>query len=88
MSAATKITASSSKAKASTVGSERAAPAGTQKPAPAKCAEPPRHYVGLDVSLKETSICVLNDADKVEWRERFLDTQGSGGGDPKACAAR
>jgi hypothetical protein len=23
------------------------------------------HYVGLDVSLKETSICVVDDADKI-----------------------
>ena len=25
-------------------------------------------YVGLDVSLKETSICVIDDADKIVWR--------------------
>ena len=27
-------------------------------------------YVGLDVSLKETSICVIDDADKIVWRGR------------------
>src|SRR5215831_3226217 len=27
-----------------------------------------KHYVGLDVSLKETSICVIDDADKIVWR--------------------
>jgi transposase len=30
-------------------------------------------YVGLDVSLKKTSICVIDDADKVVWRGR-VDT--------------
>jgi hypothetical protein len=29
-----------------------------------------KHYIdiGLDVSLKETSICVIDDADKIVWR--------------------
>ena len=27
-------------------------------------------YVGLDVALKETSICVIDDADKIVWRGR------------------
>ena len=27
-------------------------------------------YVGLDVSLKETSICVIDDAGKIMWRGR------------------
>src|SRR6201987_326478 len=29
---------------------------------------PSNQYVGLDVSLKETSICVIDDADKILWR--------------------
>ena len=32
------------------------------------------HYVGLDVSLKETSICVIDDADAVIWRGRTAST--------------
>jgi transposase len=31
-------------------------------------------YVGLDVSLKETSICVIDDADKIVWRGRAAST--------------
>ena len=31
-------------------------------------------YVGLDVSLKETSICVIDDADKIVWRGRVDST--------------
>jgi transposase len=31
-------------------------------------------YVGLDVSLKETSICVIDDADKIVWRGRVGST--------------
>src|SRR6266853_816072 len=31
-------------------------------------------YVGLDVSLKETSICVIDDADKIVWRGRTEST--------------
>ena len=31
-------------------------------------------YVGLDVSLKETSICVIDDADKIVWRGRADST--------------
>jgi hypothetical protein len=27
-------------------------------------------YVGLDVSLKETSICVVDEAGKIVWRGR------------------
>ena len=27
-------------------------------------------YVGLDVSLKETSICVIDEAGKIVWRGR------------------
>ncbi len=27
-----------------------------------------KQYVGLDVSLKETSICVIDDAEKIVWR--------------------
>jgi hypothetical protein len=30
-------------------------------------------YVGLDVALKETSICVIDDVDKIVWRGR-VDT--------------
>ncbi len=37
-------------------------------------------YVGLDVSLKETSICVIDDADKIVWRGRVDST-------PKAIAS-
>ena len=32
------------------------------------------HYVGLDVSLKETSICVIDEADVTVWRGRSLST--------------
>jgi hypothetical protein len=32
------------------------------------------HFVGLDVSLKETSICVIDDADTVIWRGRTAST--------------
>jgi len=35
-----------------------------------KCSQ----YVGLDVSLKETSICVIDDADKIVWRGRVDST--------------
>jgi transposase len=28
------------------------------------------HYVGLDVSLEETSVCVLDSAGKIVWRGR------------------
>src|SRR4029077_20922087 len=31
-------------------------------------------YVGLDVSLKETSICVIDDADKIGWRGQVEST--------------
>ena len=31
-------------------------------------------YVGLDVSLKQTSICVIDDADKIVWRGRANST--------------
>ena len=31
-------------------------------------------YVGLDVSLKETSICVIDDADKIVWRGQVEST--------------
>jgi hypothetical protein len=31
-------------------------------------------YVGLDVSLKETSICVIDDAEKIVWRGRVDST--------------
>jgi transposase len=31
-------------------------------------------YVGLDVSLKETSICVIDDADKIVWRGQVDST--------------
>ena len=37
-------------------------------------------YVGLDVSLKETSICVIDDADKIVWRGQVDST-------PEAIAA-
>jgi transposase len=37
-------------------------------------------YVGLDVSLKETSICVVDEAGKVVWRGRTDST-------PEAIAA-
>ena len=33
-----------------------------------------KQYVGLDVSLKETSICVINDADKIVWRGKVEST--------------
>ena len=29
-----------------------------------------KQYVGLDVSLKETSICVIDDVGKIVWRGR------------------
>ena len=32
------------------------------------------HYVGLDVSLKGTSICVIDDADKIVWRGQVDST--------------
>ena len=31
-------------------------------------------YVGLDVSLKETSISVIDEADKTIWRGRSMST--------------
>lgn len=34
----------------------------------------PKLYVGLDVSLKETSIAVIDDADKVVWRGTVAST--------------
>ena len=37
-------------------------------------------YVGLDVSLKETSICVIDDAGKIVWHGRTDTT-------PEAIAA-
>lgn len=37
-------------------------------------------YVGLDVSLKETSIAVIDEADKIVWRGRVDST-------PEAIAA-
>src|SRR6516164_4819537 len=33
-----------------------------------------KQYVGLDVSLKETSICVIDDADKIFWRGQVDST--------------
>jgi transposase len=33
-----------------------------------------KQYVGLDVSLKETSICVIDDADKIVWRGQVEST--------------
>ena len=27
-----------------------------------------QQYVGLDVSQKETAVCVLDDSGKIEWR--------------------
>ncbi len=38
-------------------------------------------YVGLDVSLKETSICVIDDVGKIVWRGRTEST-------PEAIAGR
>ena len=34
----------------------------------------PKQYVGLDVSLKETSIAVIDESDKVVWRGRIAST--------------
>src|SRR5438477_9925388 len=39
-----------------------------------------RHYVGLDVSLETTSICVIDDAGTIIWR-------GKCSSDPDAIAA-
>jgi transposase len=39
-----------------------------------------RHYVGLDVSLETTSICVIDDAGAIIWR-------GKCSSDPDAIAA-
>jgi transposase len=36
-------------------------------------------YVGLDLSLKETSICVIDDADKIVWRGRTDSTPEASG---------
>lgn len=33
-----------------------------------------KHYVGLDVSLKETSICVINEDDLIVWRGKTCST--------------
>jgi transposase len=33
-----------------------------------------KQYVGLDVSLKETSICVIDDVDKIVWRGQVDST--------------
>ena len=42
-----------------------------------------RHYVGLDVSLETTSICVIDDAGAIIWRGKcssdpscFMDQLG------------
>jgi transposase len=44
-------------------------------------------YVGLDVSLKETSFCVIDDAGKIVWRGRVDSTAGSySNGREAACA--
>jgi transposase len=39
-----------------------------------------RHYVGLDVSLETTSICVIDDAGAIIWRGKCRS-------DPDAIAA-
>src|SRR3712207_6062971 len=39
-----------------------------------------RHYVGLDVSLEATSVCVLDEAGTVVWRGKVAST-------PEAIAA-
>ena len=39
-----------------------------------------RHYVGLDVSLETTSVCVLDEAGAVAWRGKVAST-------PEAIAA-
>ena len=33
-----------------------------------------RHYVGLDVSLETTSICVIDDAGAIIWRGSAVPT--------------
>ena len=40
------------------------------------CLSPANQYVGLDVSLKETSISVIDEADKTIWRGRSMSTPG------------
>jgi transposase len=45
-------------------------------------------YVGLDVSLKETSICVIDDADKIVWRGQVDSTPEAIGSSVKQRAPR
>jgi hypothetical protein len=44
------------------------------------------HYVGLEVSLKEISICVIDNADTVIWRGRTASTCEAIGASLKAHA--
>jgi hypothetical protein len=39
-------------------------------------------YVGLDVSLKETSICVVDEAGKIVWRGRTDSAASRSAGRP------
>lgn len=34
----------------------------------------PQHYIGLDVSLKETSICVIDSSDRIVWQGKCRST--------------
>jgi hypothetical protein len=43
-------------------------------------------YVGLDASLNETSICVIDDAGRIVWRGKTLDTEVYCNGSEAACA--
>ena len=35
-----------------------------------------QHYVGLDVSLEMTSVCVLDEAGAIVWRVKVASTPG------------
>jgi hypothetical protein len=43
-------------------------------PYPIACANLTMPYVGLDVSLKETSVCVVDPTGKIGWQGRCAST--------------
>ena len=45
-----------------------------------------KQYVGLDVSLKETSICVIDDVGKIVWRGRTINAGSHRISREAACA--
>ena len=47
-----------------------------------------KQYVGLDVSLKETSVAVIGENDRLAWRGSRLNPRGYCRRLEKACRAR